>query len=162
MKILKLFKIYAEILIAHFSSVFKKYLAAFFTKMSQKIYSRISVHKITQKCKIHDVHFQLNWNFFTVCYCQCCQNRQHVYSPYFLPIIQIGFLIKRSLPQKPMYFDRHPADQRRMTYSQPKKVTKQISIQKRVPFANVSYSLMVDKTLKIRHINTTINLKRKC
>ena len=37
---------------------FKKYWAAFFNKLFQKIYSRMSAHKIARKCKIHDVHFQ--------------------------------------------------------------------------------------------------------
>lgn len=53
-----------------------------------------------------------------------------------LPIIQMGFLTKRSLPQKPIYFDRQPADHSRMTYSTPKKTTRQISIQKSVSLAN--------------------------
>lgn len=44
-----------------------------------------------------------------------------------LPIIHIGFLIKRSLPQKPMYLDLQPADQRRTKYSAPKNTTRHIS-----------------------------------
>ena len=39
---------------------FKKYLAAFFTKMSQKMYSTISAQKIGQKCKNTDVHLMMS------------------------------------------------------------------------------------------------------
>lgn len=47
-----------------------------------------------------------------------------------LPIIQIGFLMNLSRPQKPMYFDRQPADQSRTKYSAPKNTTKHISCNK--------------------------------
>lgn len=75
-----------------------------------------------------------------------------------LPIIQMGFLMKRSLPQKPIYFDRQPADHNRMTYSTPKKTTRQISIQKSVSLANSAYSSIVDKTLNIKQTSTSMNL----
>lgn len=53
-----------------------------------------------------------------------------------LPIIHIGFLINLNLPQKPIYFERHPADHNLTKYSIPKNKTKQISIQNNVSFAN--------------------------
>jgi hypothetical protein len=75
------------------------------------------------------------------------------------PIIQMGFLMKRNRPQKPMYFDRQPADHSRMTYSTPKKTTKQISIQKSVSLAASAYCSIVDKTLNIKQTRTSINLQ---
>ena len=80
---------------------------------------------------------------------------------HYLPITQIGFRMNLSLPQKPMYFDLQPADHSLMLYSRPKNVTRHISIQNKVSFASVSYSLMVESTLKIRQISTAINLKKK-
>lgn len=71
----------------------------------------------------------------------------------------MGFLMKRSLPQKPIYFDRHPADQSLMMYSTPKKTTRQVSIQKRFSFANSAYVSIVDKTLNIKHTRTSMNLR---
>ena len=44
-----------------------------------------------------------------------------------LPIIQIGFLMKRSRPNTPMYLDRQPADQSLTIYSTPKNATRHIS-----------------------------------
>ena len=73
----------------------------------------------------------------------------------------MGLRMNLSLPMKPIYLERHPADQSLMTYSRPKNVTKQISIQNSVSLANVSYSLIVDKTLNIKQIRTTINLKKR-
>ena len=78
---------------------------------------------------------------------------------HYLPITQIGFRMNLSLPQKPMYFDLQPADHSLILYSRPKNVTRHISIQNKVSFASVSYSLMVESTLKIRQISTAINLK---
>lgn len=74
------------------------------------------------------------------------------------PIIQMGFRINRSRPQKPMYLDRHPADHRRTRYSTPKNTTKQISIQKSVSLAKLLYISMVERTLNIRHTRTSMNL----
>jgi hypothetical protein len=76
----------------------------------------------------------------------------------YLPIMHIGFRMNRSRPQKPIYLDRQPADQSRIMYSTPKKTTKQISIQKRVSLANSLYCSIVDKTLKIKHTRTSMNL----
>lgn len=75
-----------------------------------------------------------------------------------LPIIQMGFLTNLILPQNPIYFDRHPADQRRIQYSTPKNTTKHISIQKRVSLAKSWYVSIVESTLNIRQTNTSINL----
>lgn len=46
------------------------------------------------------------------------------------PIMEMGFLAKRSLPQIPTYLLRHPADHRRTTYSVPKNTTSTISCKK--------------------------------
>jgi hypothetical protein len=46
-------------------------------------------------------------------------------------------------------------------YSTPKNTTRQISIQKSVSFANSAYVSIVDKTLKIKHTRTSINLWNK-
>lgn len=72
--------------------------------------------------------------------------------------MQMGFRMKRKRPQNPMYFDRHPADHNRIMYSTPKNTTKHISIQNNVSFANSAYISIVDKTLNIKHTNTSINL----
>lgn len=72
--------------------------------------------------------------------------------------MQMGFRIKRKRPQNPMYFERHPADHNRIMYSTPKNTTKHISIQNNVSFANSAYISIVDKTLNIKHTNTSINL----
>lgn len=71
----------------------------------------------------------------------------------------MGFRMKRKRPQNPMYFDRHPADHNRIMYSTPKNTTKHISIQNNVSFANSAYISIVDKTLNIKHTNTSINLQ---
>lgn len=77
----------------------------------------------------------------------------------YSPIIHIGFRINLNRPQNPIYFDRHPADQRRTTYSTPKNTTRHISIQNNVSLAMFIYWSIVDKTLNIRHTSTSINLK---
>ena len=66
-----------------------------------------------------------------------------------------------NLPKSPIYFDLHPADHSLTMYSTVKKVTRQISIQNRVSLANFEYFSIVDKTLNIRQISTTINLQVK-
>lgn len=48
----------------------------------------------------------------------------------FPPIIDIGFLAKRSRPQMPTYLLRQPADQSRIKYSRPKNITRTISCQR--------------------------------
>lgn len=48
----------------------------------------------------------------------------------FPPIIDIGFLAKRSRPKMPTYLLRQPADQRRTKYSTPKNTTRTISCQR--------------------------------
>lgn len=73
----------------------------------------------------------------------------------------MGLRMKRNRPQKPIYFDRQPADQSRTRYSTPKNTTRQISIQNKVSFANLLYSSIVDNTLNIRHTKTSKNLKWK-
>lgn len=45
----------------------------------------------------------------------------------YSPIIDIGFRAKRTLPQKPIYLLRQPADHRRIAYSSPKNTTNTIS-----------------------------------
>jgi len=45
----------------------------------------------------------------------------------YSPMIEIGFLAKRSLPHIPTYLLRHPADHNRTTYSVPKNTTNTIS-----------------------------------
>ena len=47
---------------------FKKYWAAFFSKISQNIYFMISVHKIRQKFKNDYVHFQWMSRYFGIFY----------------------------------------------------------------------------------------------
>ena len=44
-----------------------------------------------------------------------------------LPIMQIGFRIKRNRPRTPIYLDRQPADQSLTIYSTPKNATRHIS-----------------------------------
>ena len=90
----------------------------------------------------------------------------------------MGFLINLSLPLKPMYFDRQPEDHKRTRNSTPKKVTRKVSwnfyvkywignsfvlltIQYRWSSATLVYSSIVDNTLKIRQINTDMNLINK-
>ena len=48
----------------------------------------------------------------------------------YSPIIDMGFLAKRSRPQMPTYLLRQPADHRRTKYSTPKNTTRTISWQR--------------------------------
>ena len=41
--------------------------------------------------------------------------------------MHMGFRMNLSRPMNPIYFERQPADQRRIRYSTPKKATRQIS-----------------------------------
>ena len=58
--------------------------------------------------------------------------------PLSLPMIQIGFLMNLNRPKNPIYFERQPELQSRITYSRLKNVTRQISIQKSVSLAKSS------------------------
>lgn len=76
------------------------------------------------------------------------------------PIMHMGFRTNRKRPQKPMYFERQPADQSLTMYSTPKNTTKHISIQNSVSMAKSLYCSMVDRTLNIKQMSTSINLWR--
>ena len=52
---------------------FKKYWAAFFTKMCQKVYYTTLLHKIRQKCKNQAVHFCLFWLFSIILIMLLCK-----------------------------------------------------------------------------------------
>lgn len=69
--------------------------------------------------------------------------------------------MKRKRPQKPIYFDRQPADHNLTIYSTPKNTTKHISIQKSVSLANSWNCSIVDSTLNIKHTRTSMNLLEK-
>lgn len=51
----------------------------------------------------------------------------HTHTHITLPIIQMGLRTKRRRPQKPIYFERHPADHSLIMYSTPKNTTRHIS-----------------------------------
>lgn len=119
-------------------------------------------------------HCRINWNIFRLHklrnkleldYCLSSEGEWKKVSRFFYlsnsPIIQIGFRMKRSRPKKPMYFDRQPADQSRMTYSTPKNHTRHISIQKSVSLAKFAYCSIVDNTLNIKQTRTSMKLRTK-
>lgn len=62
-----------------------------------------------------------------MCVCVCLWKRRRA---RFQPIMDIGFLAKRSRPRMPTYLLRQPADQRRTKYSIPKNTTRTISCQR--------------------------------
>jgi len=50
------------------------------------------------------------------------------------PMMEIGFVANRIRPRRPIYLLLHPADQRRITYSTPKKTTRTISWNRKLEF----------------------------